>query len=221
MIYASDCEFRYGYFSNVVGLADVSWEEQSAQLHCERLRILGCIRLYSKVRDPRSVQPPVSGTSHQGASAPSEFHWASGFPALLPKRDSCESALWYPPDGSSRVDHVRQLVRGDLGMNQRLRPLSCFLTLAVLAICSTDAAARSSHKHQHGKKSHEAGGARHHRHAALKKARHAKHIAAAQRKSTHSSDAPPSSADTPPLSGDLAAVKDAIDLARKAKTSEA
>jgi soluble lytic murein transglycosylase len=106
-------------------------------------------------------------------------------------------------------------------MNQRLRPLSCFLTLAVLAVCSTDAVARASHKHQHGKKSHEAGGARHHRHAALKKARHAKHIAAAQRKSTHSSDAPPSSADAAPLSGDLTAVKNAIDLARKAKTSEA
>jgi soluble lytic murein transglycosylase len=106
-------------------------------------------------------------------------------------------------------------------MNQRLRPLSCFLTLAVLAVCSTDAVARASHKHQHGKKSHEASGARHHRHAALKKARHAKHIAAAQRKSTHSSDATPSSADAAPLSGDLAAVKNAIDLARKAKTSEA
>jgi soluble lytic murein transglycosylase len=106
-------------------------------------------------------------------------------------------------------------------MNQRSRPLSCFLTLAVLAVCSTDAVARSSHKHQHGKKSHEASGARHHRHAALKKARHAKHTAAAQRKSTHSSDAPPSSAEAAPLSGDLAAVKNAIDLARKAKTSEA
>jgi soluble lytic murein transglycosylase len=106
-------------------------------------------------------------------------------------------------------------------MNQRLRPLSCFLTLAVFAVCSTDAVARAGHKHQHGKKSHEASGARHHRHAALKKARHAKHIVAAQRKSTHSSDAPPSGAEAAPLSGDLAGVKNAIDLARKAKTSEA
>jgi soluble lytic murein transglycosylase len=106
-------------------------------------------------------------------------------------------------------------------MNQRLRPLSCFLTLAVLAVCSTDAVARGSHKHQHGKKSHEASGVRHHRHAALKKARHAKHVGEAQRKSTPSSDAPPPSPDTPPLSGDLEAVRDAIVLARKAKTSEA
>ena len=44
---------------------------------------------------------------------------------------------------------------------------------------------------------------------------------AAQRKSTGSSDAPPSSAEAFPLSADLAAVKNAIDLARKAKTSEA
>ena len=69
-------------------------------------------------------------------------------------------------------------------MNQRLRPLSCFLTLAVLAVCSTDAVARASHRPQQAKKPHQATGARHHREAALKKAGHAKHVAAAQRKST-------------------------------------
>ena len=106
-------------------------------------------------------------------------------------------------------------------MNQRLRPLSCFLTLAVLAVCSTDAAARASHQPQQAKKPHEATGVRHHGSAALKKATHARHIAAAQRKSTRSSDFPPPAADAAPLSGDLAAVRDAIDLARKAKTSEA
>src|ERR1700726_338108 len=103
-------------------------------------------------------------------------------------------------------------------MNQRLRPLSCFLTLAVLAVCSTDAVARASDKPQQAKKPHEATGVRHHRNAALKKAGYAKHVAAAQRKSTRSSDVPPPSADASPLSGDLAAVKNAIDLARKAKT---
>ncbi len=106
-------------------------------------------------------------------------------------------------------------------MNQRLRPLSCLLSLAVLAVCSTDAAARPSHKPQQAKRPHEATGVRHHRNAALKKAGHAKHVAEALRKSTRSSDVPPPSADASPLSGDLAAVKIAIDLARKAKTSEA
>jgi soluble lytic murein transglycosylase len=106
-------------------------------------------------------------------------------------------------------------------MNQRLRPLSCFLTLAVLAVCSTNAVARASHKAQQSKKAHEASAVRHHRNAALKKAGHAKHVAAGLRKSTRSSDVPPPSADASPLSGDLAAVKNAIDLARKAKTSEA
>jgi soluble lytic murein transglycosylase len=106
-------------------------------------------------------------------------------------------------------------------MNQRLAPLSCFLTLAVLAVCSTDAVARSSHKHHQARKSHEATGGRHHRAAALKKAKHAKHAAAAERKSTRSSDARPASAEASPLSADLMAVKTAINLARKAKTGEA
>ena len=103
-------------------------------------------------------------------------------------------------------------------MNRRLRSLSCFLTLAVLAACSTDAVARASHKPQQAKKSHEATRARHHRNVAHEKAGH-KHSVAGERKSTRSSDI--ASADTSALSGDLAAVKNAIDLARKAKTSEA
>ena len=106
-------------------------------------------------------------------------------------------------------------------MTQRLRPLSCFLTLAVLAVCSADAAARTSHKSQQARKPHEAAGARHHGSAALKKAAHARHVAAAQRKPTRSSDAPSAAADAVPLTGDLAAVRNAIDLARKGKTSEA
>jgi soluble lytic murein transglycosylase len=106
-------------------------------------------------------------------------------------------------------------------MTRRLRPLSCFLTLVVFAAWSTNAVARTSHNHHHGKKSHEATGARHHRNAALKKARHAKHVVAAQLKSTQSSDASTPNTDASGLSGDLAAVKNAIDLARKAKTNEA
>ncbi len=107
-------------------------------------------------------------------------------------------------------------------MNQHLRLLSCFLTLAVLAVCSTDAVARANHKPQQAKKPHEATKVRHDRSAALKKAGHTrKHVAAGRRKPTRYSDVPPLAADTSPLSGDLAAVKNAIDLARKAKTSEA
>jgi soluble lytic murein transglycosylase len=102
-------------------------------------------------------------------------------------------------------------------MNQHLRPLSCFLTVAVLAIGSTDAEARAGHKHQHAKKPHEAS-VRHHRNVALKKSRHAKHT---HRKTTVSSDASPAGADASPLSGDLAAVRNAIDLTRKARISEA
>ena len=106
-------------------------------------------------------------------------------------------------------------------MNQRLRSLSCFLTLAVLAGSSTVAAARANHKPQPAKKPHEAAHAPHHGRVALKKSGHAKHAAAAQRTSTRSSDVPHPATDAAPLSGDLAAVRDAIDLARKAKTSEA
>jgi soluble lytic murein transglycosylase len=104
-------------------------------------------------------------------------------------------------------------------MTQRLHSLSCFLTLAVLAFCSTGDIARASHKPLHAKNPHEATGVRHHRNAVVK-TEHAKHVMAAQRKSTRSSDAPPG-AEASPLSFDLAAVKNAIDLARKAKTSEA
>src|SRR3984957_5249499 len=106
-------------------------------------------------------------------------------------------------------------------MNQRLRPLPCFLTLAVLALCSTDAVARASHKPQQAKKPHQTTATRHHHNAALKKAGHAKKIVAAQSKSTRSGDVPSASDDASPLSADLAAVKNAIGLVRKAKTSEA
>ena len=110
-------------------------------------------------------------------------------------------------------------------MTQRLRRRSCFLTLAVLAIFSTDAVARPANKPEPAKKPHQAAGVRHPRDAAVRKAGHPKHAAATKPKSTSSNDrAPPSvqaSAEAPPLSGDLAAVRNAIDLARKAKTSEA
>ena len=107
-------------------------------------------------------------------------------------------------------------------MNRRSRTLSCFLISALLVVYSTAAIARANHhKSPHAGKSHEASGARHHRHAAHEKARHAKHAAAEERKPARAADAPSPSVDAAPLSPDLAAVKDAIDLARKAKTAEA
>src|SRR3984893_5432921 len=106
-------------------------------------------------------------------------------------------------------------------MTQRLCRRSCFLTLAVLAIFSTDAVARPGNKPEPAKKPHQAAGVRHPRDAAVRKAGHPKHAAATKPKSTSSSDRAPPGADASPLSADLAAVKNAIDLARKAKTSEA
>jgi peptidoglycan lytic transglycosylase len=111
-------------------------------------------------------------------------------------------------------------------MNRCLRSLSCFFTLAGLALFSTDATARTGHKphakaHEATKKSHAGKEARPHRSVALGKNRPAKH-ASAQRKAKPSKASPaPREAAAPLLTGDLALVKEAIDLARKAKTEEA
>jgi soluble lytic murein transglycosylase len=106
-------------------------------------------------------------------------------------------------------------------MNQPLRPLSCFLTLAVLALFSTDAAARASHKPHQAKKALRATGMHHHLSAALKRAGHAKHVVAAKRKPASSSEVSPPVTDAAALPPDLAAVKNAIELTRKAKITEA
>ena len=112
-------------------------------------------------------------------------------------------------------------------MNRCLRSLSCFIAVTALALFSTEATARASHKPQHANKPHEAKKtrdakeARPHRTAALGKRHRARH-ADAQRKSKRSKDTPaPKEALKEPLTGDLALVKDAIDLARKAKTDDA
>src|SRR6516162_11405083 len=109
--------------------------------------------------------------------------------------------------------------QGDHGMNQCLRSLACFLTVAALALVSTEAAAKASHKQSGPKKTHEAKAAKQ-RSAAAGKHRHSKH-ADAKRKSKKHDDEPSDTPSTPPLTGDLAALKDAIDLARKAKTDDA
>ena len=109
-------------------------------------------------------------------------------------------------------------------MNRRFGPLTCFLTLAMLAAFSGEAIALAPHKQiQHAKKADAASKAGHHRHSALKKkGRHAMHSAAsARRKPAPPIDVSAPTAAVSPLSGDLAAVKQAIDLVRKAKTGEA
>jgi soluble lytic murein transglycosylase len=110
----------------------------------------------------------------------------------------------------------------DHGMNRRFRPLTYFFTFAMLAALSDDAVALARHKQtQHARKTEAKPGVGHQRNSALKKGRHAVHVAASQRKPVPSVDAPAQPAAADPLSGDLAAVKQAIDLVRKGKTGEA
>lgn len=104
-------------------------------------------------------------------------------------------------------------------MNQCLRSLACVVAVAALAFIPTELAAKSSHKSSAPKKTHEAKAGKQ-RHASAGKARHGKH-AEAKRKSKKQDDAPSDKAAAPPLTGDLAALKDAIDLARKGKTEDA
>jgi soluble lytic murein transglycosylase len=91
----------------------------------------------------------------------------------------------------------------------------------MIATHSSGAAALDPRKPiQHAKKAPEATGAPHHQAAAPKKPGHVAHAANAQHKSAPSVDASPKPP-VPPLSGDLALAKNAIDLTRKAKTGEA
>src|SRR5947209_3636958 len=102
---------------------------------------------------------------------------------------------------------------GDHGMNQRFGALTCAVSLAMLAALSNDASAAARHKPiQHAKKSDAADKAGHH---ALKKDKHA-----ARRKSEPPVKAA-ESIEAPALTGDAAAVKNAIDLVRKVKTGDA
>ncbi|QIP00728.1 lytic transglycosylase domain-containing protein [Bradyrhizobium symbiodeficiens] len=108
-------------------------------------------------------------------------------------------------------------------MNQCLRSLACLVAVAAMALLPTELAAKSSHKSSASKKSHEAKAGKQ-RHATARssavKSRHGKH-AEAKRKSKKTDEAPSDKPAPPPLTGDLAALKDAIDLARKGKTDDA
>jgi soluble lytic murein transglycosylase len=109
-------------------------------------------------------------------------------------------------------------------MNQCLRSLACVVAVAALALLPTELAAKSGHKSSAPKKSHEAKAGKP-RHAASGKARHVKQAngkhAEAKRKSKKTDETPSDKPAPPPLTGDLAALKDAIDLARKGKTDDA
>ncbi|WP_187435915.1 lytic transglycosylase domain-containing protein [Bradyrhizobium hipponense] len=104
-------------------------------------------------------------------------------------------------------------------MNQCLRSLACVIAMAAVAFLPTTLAAKSSHKSPASKKTHEAKSGKQ-RHAAAAKSRHGKH-ADAKRKSKKQDDAPSDKPAPPPLTGDLAALKDTIDLARKGKNDDA
>jgi soluble lytic murein transglycosylase len=117
-------------------------------------------------------------------------------------------------------------------MNQPFWPLTCFFTLVTLVALSGDASAAPRHKQiQHAKKTDAATERRHPgkvalkkvalKKAALKKDRHGAHVAAARHKVAPSAKAPAREATTPPLSGDLLAVRQAIDLVRGGKSHEA
>src|SRR3954452_19168147 len=104
-------------------------------------------------------------------------------------------------------------------MNQRFWPLTCLFASAMLGMLSGDASALTRHKHdQHAKKAHETGRDRHHRGSAHAKSGHSAHVA-----ERHKSEAPPpvENATASPLSGNLASVKNAIDLVRHGKPGEA
>jgi soluble lytic murein transglycosylase len=112
-------------------------------------------------------------------------------------------------------------------MNQRYRPLTCLSALVILAACSSEATAHARHKQtKHAEKAEAASKPGHLRHAALKKGKHDKdkhaaHVAKARHEPAPSSDEPSQAAAAPQLSGDIAVVKQAIDLAREAKSGEA
>ena len=103
-------------------------------------------------------------------------------------------------------------------MNQRFGLLTCLAASALLAALSSDAIAAARHKQiEHGKKAGAASKAAHHRNTAHEKDKHAGHTT--RRKSEPHVEAT-EAAETPALSGDAAAVKNAIDLVRKVKTAD-
>jgi soluble lytic murein transglycosylase len=100
-------------------------------------------------------------------------------------------------------------------MHQLSRSRTCAVVLVALAGFSGNAFA--AHKHAaHGKKT-EAASARHHKKVAHEKGKHTAHSAANHHAAPTVKESPPE----PQLTGDAALVKNAIDLVRKGKITEA
>jgi soluble lytic murein transglycosylase len=111
-------------------------------------------------------------------------------------------------------------------MNQRYRPLTCLSALVILAAFSSEATAHALHKQtEHAKKADAAGKPGQQRHAAVKKGKHEKDKHAARVAKEKHEPAPSSDelsrAAVPQLTGDIAVVRQAIDLVREAKSGEA
>jgi soluble lytic murein transglycosylase len=107
-------------------------------------------------------------------------------------------------------------------MNQRFGALTCLFTAAVLAAASQDAVALARHKQPaHAKRADAATGGKHKKAAAEAKTKDSKPRIAAEPSKPAPSSEVPAAAVTPPLSGDLAAVKQAFELVRKGKTGDA
>lgn len=99
-------------------------------------------------------------------------------------------------------------------MSQRIRSLTCFVAVVMLAAASDRTPAFAGHKHHHAKKA-DNGGAGHKRHSSKK----SRHSAAAARKPESTVSTPTAPAVSVPP--ELAGVRQAIDLVRKSKIGEA
>jgi peptidoglycan lytic transglycosylase len=120
-------------------------------------------------------------------------------------------------------------------MNLRFRSLTCFTVATLVAFCSSEAIARphkqiqhakNQHaKNQHAKKAHAARAVGHQRSSALKRGEPATHVPVPRPKPALADDQPAQAAaaapTATPLSGDLATVRQVIDLVRKGKAGEA
>jgi soluble lytic murein transglycosylase len=102
-------------------------------------------------------------------------------------------------------------------MSQRIRSLTCFVAVVMFAAASDRTSAFAGHKHHHAKKSES--GASHKRHSTLKKSKHS--AEAARSKPEPVLIAPATTPAAVSLSPELASVKQALDLVRKSKISEA
>ncbi|WJR80076.1 lytic transglycosylase domain-containing protein [Bradyrhizobium sp. NP1] len=110
-------------------------------------------------------------------------------------------------------------------MYQAFRPMTCVCALLALGAFSADALARAKPAQHANKaaatrqhKAEKSSKGKHEKHAESK---HAKHAEKSRHKAKAAEREPAPRPETPPLTGDLAVVKDVFDLARKGKTNDA